>query len=351
MIRSQVWFWRMVAMLLVFAPAQVLAHEKWFTDSSAHPLRMERLWSAPTLLAIAASIAVIGGLWVLRALVGGDNLWPRIGFLRRFDPAAPVVIAIQTAIALIFMAVNLFVLAPNLRVPLDVWGLLVAGVQVAIAFTFISGAFARVGGGMLALLVLLVGLIYGLESMLEQTIYAGIGIYMLLQGRGLIDPQRRTEEHEPFQRYQPYALTILRLLAGFSFVILAFTEKLLNPDLGVAFLREYPNFNVGRLLGWTWFTDERFVLAAGMVELAVGAALISGVLPRLVIFGMFVPFNLTIPFLPPTELLGHLPIFAVMYVLMFHMPTDRMDAEEGAQAPRWSGRATPRHGSVAAADS
>ena len=183
--------------------------------------------------------------------------------------------------------------------------------------------------------------------MLEQSLYAGIGLYLLLQGRGLIDPQRPARERIPFARYRPYALTILRLLTGWSIVVLAFTEKLLNPDLGVAFLRDYPHFNIAHALGVTWFTDERFVLAAGMVELAVGAALMSGILPRLVIFGMFVPFNLTIPFLPPTELLGHLPIFAVMYVLVFHLPADRIDAGEPATRLAWFNRlaaAPPRTG-------
>ena len=56
------------------------------------------------------------------------------------------------------------------------------------------------------------------------------------------------------------------------------------------------------------------------IELAIGLALMSGILPKIVIFGMFVPFNLTLPFLPPTELLGHLPIFAAMYVLLFLPP-------------------------------
>jgi hypothetical protein len=79
----------------------------------------------------------------------------------------------------------------------------------------------------------------------------------------------------------------------------------------------------------------------------------SGILPRLVIFGMFVPFNLTIPFLPPTELLGHLPIFAVMYVLVFHLPADRIDAGERTSAPQWLERfsSTPaRRDGVAVAE-
>ncbi len=321
-------FWRVVApfVLLVLTPATALAHEKWFVDPSTYPLQFARLWSVPTLLALLAAGAAVGTLLVLRRIVGGDNLFPRMGFLRRFDPAAPVVIAIQTAITLIFTAVNLQLLAPNLHMPADVAGYALAAAQVFVAFSFISGALTRTGAGTLLLLVLLVGALYGLESLLEQSIYAGIAIYMLLQGRGLINPERAAEPMHLLDRYRALAPTALRVLAGLSIMALAFTEKLLNPDLGVAFLREYPHFNVARLLGVTWFTYERFVLAAGMVELAIGAALTSGVLPRLVIFAMFVPFNLTIPFLPPTELLGHLPIFAVMYVLVFHLPADRLDA-------------------------
>ena len=338
MVRGHVWLWRIAGLLLALTPVPVLAHEKWFTDARTYPLRLGLLWSGPTALAVAAGTGVVLALWLLRRIVGGDNLWPRIGFLRRFDPAAPVVIAIQTGIALIFMAVNLFVLAPNLHLPFNAWGLVVAGVEVAIAFTFISGALTRVGGAALVLLVLLAGVLFGPAAMLEQSLYAGIGIYLLLQGRGLVDPQRSTQERVPFARYRPYALTVLRILSGFSIVVLAFTEKLLNPDLGVAFLRDYPHFNIARAAGVAWFTDVRFVLAAGLVELAVGTALMSGILPRLVIFGMFVPFNLTIPFLPPTELLGHLPIFAVMYVLVFHLPADRVDAGERTGAPRRVGR-------------
>src|SRR5687768_18253635 len=70
-----------------------------------------------------------------------------------------------------------------------------------------------------------------------------------------------------------------------------------------------------RLLGFTWFSDELFVYAAAAVEATVGVLLIAGVLPRLVILFMWVPFNITIPLLPPEELLGHLPILAVMYAV------------------------------------
>ncbi len=315
-----------IASLALCAPPVALAHEKWFVDSRPYPIQLDRLWSVPVLLALLAGVAAIGALLLIRRFAGGDNLFSRIGFLQCFDPAAPVVIAIQTAIALIFMAVNLFLLVPNLTMEGPV-GYLLAAAQVLVAFTFISGAFARVGAVTLLGLVLACGLLYGLEPMLEQMIYVGIGLYILLQGHGMIDPQTNTRQSPwPSEQYSALAPSILRIFAGISIAVLAFTEKLLNPDLGITFLREYPHFNVAQLIGLTWFTDERFIFAAGIVEFVVGVALISGILPRLVIIGMFVPFNLTIPFLPPSELLGHLPVFSVMYVLVFHLPTNRRDA-------------------------
>jgi hypothetical protein len=321
------WLLAMAAALLLPLPAA--AHERWFVENDeAYPVHYELLLSLPVLLGVLASAALIGGLWLLRRLAGGDNLFPRVGFLRRFDPSAPVVIAIQTAIAIIFTAVNMRLLAVNLDVggPL---GLLLAGAQLAVAFCLISGLCARAAGLALVGLVLTVGLLFGPLAMLEQTIFAGVGLYMALMGRGMVDPEQPARPPNPLARYTPLAPTILRVCAGLSIAVLAFSEKLLNPALGVAFLREYPHFNVARLLGFAWFSDERFIFAAGIVELAIGAALLAGILPRLVIFAMFVPFNLTIPFLPASELLGHLPIFSVMYVLMFHNPALRVDAPEG----------------------
>jgi hypothetical protein len=99
------------------------------------------------------------------------------------------------------------------------------------------------------------------------------------------------------------------------------TEKLWNPALGAAFLAHHPSFNIFHAqLGLPWFTDDLFVLLAGIVEGIIGVLLVSGCLTRLVVLGMWLPFNLGIPFLPPQELIGHLPILATMYFLLAHGP-------------------------------
>lgn len=317
----------LVLLIALVVPAAASAHEKWFVEGYQSAPQFGLLFTPPVLLMILLAFLGVGSLYGIRWLVGGDNRFPRVGFLRYYDRSNRAILAVQTAISLIAVAVKLTIFAPNLHVGLNPLGFLLAGVEVFVAFCFISGLLTRVGA--LALIGLYLGafLIFPGWAMLEQTVYVGIAIYLLIMGRGLVKPMPHREPLRRFSRHWQIAPVILRVGTGISILVLAFTEKLLDPQLALQFLKSYPNFNFMQLLGVTWFTNERFILAAGAVELTIGLALIAGVLPKLVIFGMFVPFNLTLPFLPPTELLGHLPIFAVMYTLLFLPPPQELKLE------------------------
>ncbi|GAC1583588.1 MAG: hypothetical protein NVS4B1_23120 [Ktedonobacteraceae bacterium] len=310
----------LVFLIMFLVPSIASAHEKWFTDGSKYPPQFGLFFTLPVLGMIGLSFLGIGVLALLRRLVGGDNSFPQVGFLRYYDRSNQVILAVQTAISLIAVAVTLHIFAPNLYGGSDVLGFILAGVEVFVAFSFISGILTRIGAIALILLFLFSFFLYPAWAVLEQTVYVGIALYLLIMGRGLVKPGPHREPLSRFARHWRMAPLLLRTGVGISIVVLAFTEKLIDPALALAFLKTHPNFNVAQLIGLTWFTNERFILAAGAVELTIGLALISGILPKIVIFGMFVPFNLTLPFLPPTELLGHLPIFAVMYTLLFLPP-------------------------------
>ncbi|GAC1370143.1 MAG: hypothetical protein NVS2B12_29760 [Ktedonobacteraceae bacterium] len=308
--------------ICLLVPGVAAAHEKWFTDGQKYPPQFGLLFTLPVLLMIGLACAGVAVLAGLRVLVGGNNRFPEIGFLRYYDRSNQVILAVQTAISLIAVAVGLRIFAPNLVVGNNVLGFILAGAEVFVAFSFISGLLTRVGALVLLGLVLCSFLLYPAWTVLEQSVYVGIALYLLIMGRGLVKPGPHYEPLSAFARYWRLAPLFLRIGAGVSIAMLAFTEKLLDPELALAFLKTHPNFNVAQLIGLAWFTNERFILASGAVELAIGLALISGILPKIVIFGMFVPFNLTLPFLPANELLGHLPIFAVMYVLLFLPPVE-----------------------------
>lgn len=313
----------LVLAVILVVPIPALAHEKWFVDGRLYPPQIGLLFTLPVLLMIGVACAGVASLAVIRYyLADGNNRFLQKGFLRYYDRSNRVILAVQTAISLVAVAVWFHLFAPNLMTQNMVVNILFAVTEIFVAFSFVTGLLTRIGALLLLGMFVASFLFFPAWMVLEQSVYAGIALYLLIMGRGLVKPQGTREALAGLSRYWRFAPTLLSIGAGTSIAVLAFTEKLLNPELALAFLKHYPNFNVAHLIGLTWFTDARFILAAGAVELTLGLCLISGNLPRLVILGLFIPFNLTLPFLPATELLGHLPYFAVMYVLFFLPPPE-----------------------------
>jgi hypothetical protein len=307
--------------LLLAVPSATLAHEKWFVDPADYPIRWELLISPPVGIALATAALALAALVGLRRVVR-DPLWPNPAWIHPVNASAPAVIGIQTAVSLIYMAVQGWLFSPVQPLPPSALGLALGVLVVLAAFSYITGWLTRVGGAILIGLVLVSFLLYPTAYVLEQLLFVGIGAYFLILGRGLFVPTfasvRRFDAF--WARYQAWALPAVRIGTGAAILVLAFTEKLLNPDLARAFLATRPEFNFMRLVGLTWFSDDLFITAAAAVEATVGILLIAGVLPRVVILLMWVPFNAAIPLLPPVELLGHLPILAVMYVVFLQGP-------------------------------
>ena len=306
----------MLAVVAAVVPRSALAHVRWFVDDE-YPPRWELLVSLQTLLVIVTTAALLGALLVLRRIVGSPH-FPNPPFLAYMEPSATALLAVQTGISLIYFASQAELFVPSLNIGSDVMAGILITLQIVVAFTFITGLFDRAGAVLLGFVWLLGLLAFEFWEVLDQSLYVGIGISLLILGR-TIPPPEVARRLLPLARYEVTSVQALRILAGLSFAAVAFTEKLLVPEAGEAFLREYPRFNVMReFLGWDWWTDYRFVIAAGVVEAAAGLLLMSGVLTRVVILVLLVPFNLTVAFLPPIELLGHLPIFGIMYVLLLY---------------------------------
>jgi hypothetical protein len=142
--------------------------------------------------------------------------------------------------------------------------------------------------------------------------------------------------------YVHRAVACLRVATGVALIALALGEKLWNPDLGRAFMSEHAAFNVFRsVFGVTAVSDDLFVLLIGLTEAAIGAALISGRLTRLVVLGGWLPFHLGIPLLPDQELIGHLPIFGIMYVLLVHASATQPASAEQPHRARPIAAPTP----------
>jgi hypothetical protein len=326
----------------VLAPSPALAHVKWFTDPTQYPLRTDLILSERTLMGLISCVLAVVGLSVLQRRFGRSD-WPAIPLFQRMTVGAPTILAIQAAIALIACAARSTLLAPNLPLPEGPGGLALAGLEVAVAFAFVTGIADWLGALVLIGLVPITVCVGTPLDALEQFFWVGIGVAVLVIGRASSAGQHaRPWFWRRNPAYVNRAVACLRVATGVALIALALSEKLWNPDLGRAFMSDHAAFNVFHsVFGVSAVSDDLFVLLIGLTEAAIGAALVSGRLTRLVVLGGWLPFHLGIPLLPNQELIGHLPIFGIMYVLLVHANATQAAATEQPRRARPTVASTP----------
>ena len=86
-------------------------------------------------------------------------------------------------------------------------------------------------------------------------------------------------------------------------------------------------------------TDIQFVRAAGAIEVLFGLLVISGALPQVIVIVAGIPFNATLWFFGTSELLGHLPIYGTMLVLLVYGSDPKLRPAVSALWPPWPQRA------------
>lgn len=311
-------FVSVLAGLAVADPA--LAHVKWFHESSPYVLRWD-LFFRPLPLALVGV--------VLAATVAGGILWRARGrdFLpgpeafgaaeeRRaaFFGLLPLILGVHIAVTLLVNGVQGNLFSPGNQLP-GAWANLLGFAETVVALSLFYGAFTRLAAMGLAGLWAAGVFLIGPQPMLDNLLYLGFAAFFFLVGRGPYSVDRMLLPRlEPPAHLSRYAVAALRLGLGASFVVVAFTEKLANLPLGLDFLEEYP-LNFAAALGLP-IPDELFVFGAGAVELFVGLWLLFGIFPREIALIALIPVNLTLTVFTWTELVGHLPIYGILAVLL-----------------------------------
>ena len=155
--------------------------------------------------------------------------------------------------------------------------------------------------------------------MLESSMFLGFAAFFFFAGRGPISIDRLILPRlEPSASLMEKAVPALRTGLGLSLVVVAFTEKFANIPLASAFLERYL-LNFTDALGIP-MSNETFILCAGSVELLVGLWILLGIFPREIILVAWIPINLTLTIFNWTELIGHLPIYGTLAVLLVWSP-------------------------------
>jgi hypothetical protein len=313
----------------------MILHERWFTDESRFPVQWGTWSSSSSLVPVAVAVGITlvataiyrarGRRSVVPGPIALGMPWENYVTLLTW---VPLVIGIHMGVTLLVSGVSRQLFIPNLELPVNLLGGVLGMVEIAIALSFIYGALARPAAAALALTWLFGMLLFGPLRLIEHTEILGIAFFLFATGRGPLAFDMALDRlNKPVSSLIPYAVPVLRIALGIGLTVVAFTEKLWNIPMGLAFLADH-NFNFFPYIGMPGIDEKTFLLIAGTVELLVGLMLIAGTYVRLIIIVTLIPFNLTLPFLGWRELVGHLPTYGILALLLLW--GDERPGEEGA---------------------
>jgi len=321
-----------VTLLILFGGTSVAqAHEKWFLEGEK-PELAARSFLTPYCLsgaAVALVVTLVGWFfWRARSrrdlVPGPASLGATESGLTKFYALVPFILGMHFAVPLLVLGVQGKLFSPNNQLPAP-WNLFLGTLEIAIALSFLYGGLTRLFAAMLALLWVVAAASLGLEIALENLHYLGAAAFFFCTGRGPQSIDRMLfPALEPSPALARHAMTALRVSLGLGFAFVAFSEKLANPALATAFLDQYSlNFTAG--LGVP-LSDRTFIWCAGTAELLIGLFLAFGIFPRVIILAAWGIINLTLTLFSWVELVGHLPIYGILAVLLIWAPSAKMDA-------------------------
>ena len=297
----------------------VFAHERWF-EFGDHP--SDWGFAGETLTLVLLGCAVLVTLLV-RVLA---RVWPGVDvpFLARLVPFMPFAIRLHLTVSLVGLLSLGFYLSPAMDLQADLAGILLGAVMAIVAIAMATGWHARAGAALLVAAGPLGMLEFGFLPVLSRVDLLGLAIYVLVAGPGRWSADRETgAAAEPSLAGHARAVWALKVAAGVALIVVAFDEKLARPDLALAFLAGHPELNVAQQVGLGW-SDLEFIRVAGAIEVLFGLLVISGALPQAIVLVAGIPFNATLWFFGANELMGHLPIYGTMLVLLVYGSDPRL---------------------------
>ncbi len=289
------------------------AHETWFHDGMPS-MDWSFAFETLTLVFLAAAVLATLGIRLAARIKPGVD----VPVLARIVPFMPFAVRIHLAVSLVGLLSLGFYLSPAMDLQADVAGITLGAVMAVVAVLMAIGWHARTA----ALILLAAGplgmLEFGVSPVLQRIDLVGLAVFILITGAGRWSADFETGRVTEARVVDAAkAIWALRVAAGVALIVVACAEKLANPELAQHFLVEHPDLNVAAAVGID-MSNLEFIRLAGVIEVLFGLLLISGALPQAIILIAGVPFNATLWFFGNTELVGHLPIYGAMLVVLVY---------------------------------
>jgi len=289
----------------------VQAHVRWFTDPNDPSLAEFETYSL-TDAAVIAWALIAATLVAIAVVLDGRLPSPTVANTKvRHD--AMELMRILVGMSLLLTAYGGQVFAPHLTAPGGI-GTALVFLQALIGILLISNHFLHQAAVLLAGLFAGAIFQFGFAASIEYVNYLGIAVFLYFN---------HVPNPEWQARLKPYSVDMLRIFTGLALVILGYTEKLQGAILGQSFIANY-DWNFMPALGFGWYSDQLFVLSAGMMEIVFGTILILGTVTRLnmLVVSLFM-LTSNLAFLLQaendaalSELIGHMPVIATAIILL-----------------------------------
>lgn len=279
----------LAALFGALLPTMALAHGKWLVSDYQEVIANQHgtvafytLGSPEVWVWIFICIAVVFAASVVHRIVPEWRTLARFAEKnkRAIDHVAQFVLGIFLVATALFWNV---VILPAETVTTPILTTLKYA-QIAMGAMFIFHLFPRYASIGLIILTSVITITHGIEAILENIILLSLALYFYLM---------HTNVTGLWAVAKKYSVDIVRIGTGISLIVLACTEKLLYPELGMQFLVEHPWNFMQPLL--PWFTNELFVLSTGFAEALFGLVFIFGYVTRIntIVIGTFFAVSVT----------------------------------------------------------
>lgn len=278
-----------LAAVLLAIPAAASAHVKWFVDSKkvieeSHALTYFYtitnteivIWSIITVVVVTLFGVIDTYLKAPKGLIvfGVKNE-------KTINRVAQIVLGLfLVSVSFLWKIVIL----PDFHVDSLVTTIL-QYIQILIGLMFIFNIKPRIASLVLTVLTVSICLLSGegLVALLENALLLSLGVYFFIVN---------SKEDSKAFTWHKHATEIVRIGTGVSLITLAFTEKLLYPELSIAFL-DVHHWNFMQAMV-PWFTNNLFVVSTGFAEMIFGILFIMGYMTRVTTILIAVFFALSV---------------------------------------------------------
>lgn len=347
----------LVGLLLgsLFSSSTAFAHSRWFLGSSqlppAPPVVFDPIYAA---MIIAVLMFVAGGVLLEQASKSRANLaWLLHDKFNASGHLAWRILAVAFGAVLVINSLQHVLVAPDIVLGQGFLFHVVAFSQIVIGSMFILQSRLHIAGIMVFLLPFGCWGLYSFGHAIDYTFELfGIGAALFIMAPIIssVDREQRASVlrqcplnmrfylETPARSFQfrwhndvapsgaglgvaaseqreRGAVSILRLMFGLQLIVLAAHDKLLFPEISLAFVEKFSFVNFPALLGASSFTNLHFVIGAGLAEVAFGVMLMGRVAVRPVCAILLLIFIVTGFVFGVDELVGHVPIVATLLVL------------------------------------